>query len=79
MTLLEKVFRGKRGRMAGLQACCAYSRTREKKKDKEKAPWKVIQVVNHRDVFPKSYNKTEGGKIRILLLFVIKDHIKSSI
>lgn len=35
--------------------------------------------MNTTDVFLKSYSRTEGGKIRILLLLAIKHHINSSL
>lgn len=51
----------------------------EQKKDREKAPWKVIQVMKNTDIFPKSYSRTGGGKIQILLLLAIKHHINNSL
>lgn len=35
--------------------------------------------MTNTDVFPKSYIKTAGGKIQILLLFASKHHINRSL
>jgi len=52
---------------------------KKRRKDRGEAPWKVIAIRNCIDVFLKSFSKTEGGKIHILLLLGIKHHYKQQL